>query len=47
MIEQIPASRKAIAWNGAFAILVSTQMWFVSMAVHAVGFPLMAQQAGS
>lgn len=47
VVKQIVSPWESIAGNAALAAGVVAQMWTVTMAMHSVGFPLVAEQAGS
>jgi hypothetical protein len=46
VITEIPMAGKAISCSAALAALIGTQVWFVAVSMHGVGFTLMTKEAG-
>jgi len=47
VVEKVVPSWEAISGEGPLAVRVGAEVWLRAMAVHAVRFTLVAQQAGS
>ena len=46
VVSQVPMAWEAISGNAAVAAFICTEVGFVAVAVHSVGFTLMTEEAG-
>jgi hypothetical protein len=46
MVPEIPMAWEAISGNSAFTAFICTEVRFVAMSMHSVGFTLMTKEAG-
>lgn len=46
MVTEVPVAGKAISLDAAFAAFVTAEEGLVSVAMHGMGFSLMAEQTG-